>query len=152
MSFYSSLPFTIPHAEQSDDINITQRSRAYMICPADVDTPVSGPEGNINSAAFTNYGCPVYSSGECSVNEVVFVKAKTAVLDWVERVALAGDGYRNPKIYVDYADREEYSEPDWGEGEIDDGVKVEVIKMDENEADGEKGEEKDAKENCRTKD
>ena len=102
------------------------------MCPAPVDTPISGPEGNINSSVFTDYGCPVYSSGETYLSEMMFVNAKVEILDWIQHVALAGDTYTNPKIYVDYADKQHYDgDEDWAKGEVEDGVMTEVINVDE---------------------
>ena len=89
---------------------------------------MAGSGGNANSSAFTDFGCPVYSSGETYLSEPMFVESKEHVLAWTERVALAGDAYRNPEVCVDYADKEHY--PGTWAGEVDDGVEVEVVTVD----------------------
>ena len=114
------------------------------MCPAPVDTPIAGPGGNINSSVFTDYGCPVYSSGETYLSELMFVNAKKEILDWVQQVALAGDAYCNPKVLVEYADKQHFDAGpgNWTEGWGDD-VRVQVLNVDRNAAGVDSGEDDD---------
>ncbi len=46
------------------------------------------------------YGCPTYSAGrETKEIETLLVVAQPSVVEWIQEVALEGEGYQNPKIY-----------------------------------------------------
>lgn len=74
------------------------------MCDEPTGFPISGPEGNDNTVSFTSYGCPVFSSGEGGITEMLFVRAQKTVLDWIQEVALQAD-YKNPEIIVSFADK-----------------------------------------------
>lgn len=99
---------------------IHQRARAYVISAEPLDTPISGAEGNPKVGSFTSFGCPVYSSGETAVNELIMIKAMDSVLAWHREVAQDPD-YTNPQIVVTYGnianggDGEETDEWDGGD-------------------------------------
>jgi hypothetical protein len=61
------------------------------------DTPVSGTEGNLNSWHFTQYGCPVYSSGEPWYTECMLITSREKILNWIQEVAL-DENYQNPLV------------------------------------------------------
>ncbi len=96
-----------------------------------IDYPLSGAEGNAESATFTNYGCPVFSSGETWISEMMFVRAQEAALDWMQMVALEPD-YVNPVIAISFADKEHLDDNDFGD-------KFEVTYMDKTETAGDEG-------------
>jgi hypothetical protein len=75
--------------------------------------PVAGPEGNPKSSAFTNFGCPVYSAGEANIVEMLLIEAHSAVLDWIQEVALAGDDYVNPEVSLVNIDDSDPGLDDW---------------------------------------
>ena len=60
------------------------------------DTAVAGPSGNPQCAAFTAFGCPVYSAGEnCDMVETMLIEAQSSVLEWLQLVARGGEAYKN---------------------------------------------------------
>lgn len=69
--------------------------------------------GNPNTTIFTSYGCPVYSSGESFYSEMTLVRAKGAVLSWLEEAHRAGKGYANPELEVTFADEPLEETPAW---------------------------------------
>lgn len=84
-------------------------------------TLISGPDGNPHTTTFSRHGCPVYSSGEPCYVECLLIKAHTAVLDWLQAVALTPSGdsahYRNPSLECTYADEKlpKSLDPDWSQ-------------------------------------
>lgn len=91
----------------------------------------------------------MYSSGETYLNELMFVNAKEHILEWIQEVTLAGDKYRNPKVYTEYADKQHYDEEEerWAGGNGNDGGLIEVVKLEGDEIVALDGGEEDDKEN-----
>ncbi|KAI1809898.1 Arb2 domain-containing protein [Poronia punctata] len=127
---------------------VRDRTRAYVISTEPLGLVLSGPDGNHQTTAFTDHGCPVFSAGEYRYIETLFVACYPEVLRWLEEVALAPAPYKNPDFEVFYADPPKESQY-WGEGEPEEEEK-EVVKNDKDE---ENEEEKAAKqkENDRNK-
>lgn len=81
-------------------------------------TLISDPDGNPHTVSFTRHGCPVYSGGEACYIECLLIKARAAVLDWLQAVALTPKGsahHMNPVLECTYADEKLPSsmDPDW---------------------------------------
>lgn len=57
---------------------------------------------------FTSYGCPVLSSGETYYTELTLIKAKDAVLAFLDDAyqATAGRTYVNPVFDITYAEED----------------------------------------------
>ncbi|ROW10516.1 hypothetical protein VMCG_01970 [Cytospora schulzeri] len=94
---------------------LKEKSRLYITCQEPLNTPISGPEGNPNTTIFTSYGCPVYSSGENFYTEMTLIRAKDAVLAWMDEAHGAGKGYTNPELVVTFADARVEETPAWHE-------------------------------------
>lgn len=72
-----------------------------MVDDSPVDSLVAGPSGNPASVAFTSFGCNAYSGGpKCVSADTLLIEAQTPILEWMQRVALEGDGYANPSLEV----------------------------------------------------
>ncbi|KAL8387159.1 hypothetical protein RB595_010115 [Gaeumannomyces hyphopodioides] len=80
---------------------LRDRARAYVLSEEPLDMPISGAEGNPKVGSFTSFGCPVYSSGETGINELIMIKAMDSVLTWLREVAQDPD-YANPQVTVTY--------------------------------------------------
>ncbi|EJT70701.1 hypothetical protein GGTG_11724 [Gaeumannomyces tritici R3-111a-1] len=80
---------------------LRDRGRAYILSDEPLDIPISGAEGNPKVGAFTSFGCPVYSSGETGIGELIMIKAMDSVLAWLREVAQDPD-YTNPQVTVTY--------------------------------------------------
>lgn len=61
---------------------------------------MANPGGNPLAHYATTTGTPVLSSGENHHSELALIKAKTAVLAWMDTVYAAGRAYRNPVLDV----------------------------------------------------
>ncbi|CAK7273446.1 hypothetical protein SEPCBS57363_005656 [Sporothrix epigloea] len=106
---------------------LRQRGRAYIASEADVDTPVSGPDGNDQAARTTRYGCPVHSAGTSWLTELMLIEAQESILAWGSIVA-SSPNYVNPEIDITYAEtilgeddltwanykEDEHKGPGWG--------------------------------------
>lgn len=90
-----------------------QKSRLYITCQEPLNTVVSGPDGNPNTTIITSYGCPVYSSGESFYGEMTLIRARDALLSWLEEAHRVGRGYANPQVEVTFADEQFEETPDW---------------------------------------
>ncbi|KAK3298587.1 Arb2 domain-containing protein [Chaetomium fimeti] len=77
-----------------------ERGRAYMIHHTPLDNPIAGPNGNPGAAGFTSFGCPVFSAGKAQVTETIPVEAQSAVLKWMQQVAMEGEAYKNDIIDI----------------------------------------------------
>jgi hypothetical protein len=89
-----------------------QRARVWVLCSEPIGVPISGHEGNPKASCFTDYGCPVLSSGEDGLFEMMFIKCKAEVLDWLQQVALEEE-YCNPVIVTDFSDKVEQADVPW---------------------------------------
>ncbi|KAH7037223.1 uncharacterized protein B0I36DRAFT_358953 [Microdochium trichocladiopsis] len=67
---------------------LRDRARNYALSMEPLNTPISGPDGNTKTTAFTGLGCPVLSSGEPNYTECTLIRAAGAVLDWIQEVSL----------------------------------------------------------------
>ncbi|EAQ89610.1 hypothetical protein CHGG_06229 [Chaetomium globosum CBS 148.51] len=94
--FYSSKNFKCDDFKQF----MKERARAYMIHHTPLDTPIAGPSGNPGAAGFTSFGCPVFSAGKAQVTETIPIEAQSAVLQWVQQVALQGEAYKNEVVEI----------------------------------------------------
>lgn len=92
---------------------LREKSRLYITCQEPLGTAISGPEGNPNTTLVTSYGCPVLSSGEAFYSEMTLVRARDAVLAWLEEAHGAGAGYTNPQLAVTFADEKFEEAPAW---------------------------------------
>ncbi|KAL2166931.1 hypothetical protein VTG60DRAFT_1928 [Thermothelomyces hinnuleus] len=79
---------------------VAERGRAYIIHHAHLDTPVAGPEGCPDTAGFTSYGCPVFSAGTAKETETMLIEAQSAVLKWMQEVAMEGTAYKNAVVEI----------------------------------------------------
>ncbi|TPX10595.1 uncharacterized protein E0L32_008481 [Thyridium curvatum] len=103
---------------------LKERARAYICCEQPVGTPISAAAGNPLTVRFTDFGCPVYASGELYYTETAFVSARDLVLDFLDEAARDPEGFRNPEMCVEYTDpgREQQdgdydASSGWGEAE-----------------------------------
>lgn len=71
-----------------------------MIHHTPLETPIAGPSGNPGAAGFTSFGCPVFSAGKAQVTETIPVEAQSAVLKWIQQVALHGEAYKNEVVEI----------------------------------------------------
>jgi hypothetical protein len=100
-SFYKSSHLTSPGFKHF----LKHRARAWVLHDTPLDTLISGAEGNPKApSTFTDLGCPVFSAGTDTYVEMLLVRAYEAVLDWIQEVAMVGEGYKNPEFKSDYAD------------------------------------------------
>ncbi|KAK0730032.1 Arb2 domain-containing protein [Lasiosphaeris hirsuta] len=78
-----------------------ERVRAYVIRPEPLDTPIAGPSDNPMDKSSTALGCPAYSAGEeCRIVEMLLIDTQPSLLEWMQRVALEGESYKNPVFEV----------------------------------------------------
>ncbi|KAK8099279.1 arb2 domain-containing protein [Apiospora kogelbergensis] len=100
---------------------LREKACAWVTASDPLGTLISGPDGNPHTTTFSRHGCPVYSSGEPCYVECLLIKAHTAVLDWLQAVALTPSGdsahYRNPSLECTYADEKlpKSLDPDWSQ-------------------------------------
>ena len=75
-----------------------QRTRAWVWSEREKGTLLSGCQGNPQLGSFTSYGCPVFSSGESSLDELILVTAQDTILDWLLEALKSTQpgGYCNP--------------------------------------------------------
>ncbi|KAK8024110.1 hypothetical protein PG993_012176 [Apiospora rasikravindrae] len=97
---------------------LREKACAWVIASDPLGTLISGPDGNPHTTTFTRHGCPVYSGGEPYYIECLLIKARTAVLDWLQSVAFTPKGsahYMNPAVECTYADEKlpASMDPDW---------------------------------------
>ncbi|KAK8073784.1 hypothetical protein PG994_004683 [Apiospora phragmitis] len=97
---------------------LREKACAWVIASDPLGTLISGPDGNPHTTTFTRHGCPVYSGGEPCYVECILIKARSAVLDWLQAVALTPKGsahYMNPVVECTYADEKLPAslDPDW---------------------------------------
>ncbi|KAK1775348.1 Arb2 domain-containing protein [Copromyces sp. CBS 386.78] len=120
-----------------------QRGRAYIMNQDPLDTLIAGPEGGSRAVTgYVGYGCPTYSVGpDANMVELILVEAGSAVLKWLQEVALDKD-YVNPRVHIFFPEEEE-DDGKWpGWDKMDDESKVEEAKK---ERDEEKDHEEEAK-------
>ncbi|KAK1992355.1 Arb2 domain-containing protein [Colletotrichum falcatum] len=96
---------------------LPRRARAYITDGAPVLTPLARPGGNPNTASFTQHGCTVFSSGEEYYVERMLVTSRGPILDWIQEVALAAQGYRHPEVVA--VDPRVPTEEEWAAGGFD---------------------------------
>lgn len=66
---------------------------------------------------FTSYGCPVLSSGETYYTELTLIKAKDAVLAFLDDAYQAGgSAYVNPVFDITYAEEDVPETSGWDVG------------------------------------
>ncbi|KAK8067969.1 hypothetical protein PG996_007081 [Apiospora saccharicola] len=98
---------------------LREKACAWVLASDPLGTLISGPDGNPHTTTFTRHGCPVYSGGEACYIECLLIKARVAVLDWLQAVALTPKGsahYMNPvDVECTYADEKlpASMDPDW---------------------------------------
>ncbi|KAI3326966.1 Arb2 domain-containing protein [Xylariaceae sp. AK1471] len=124
---------------------LKDRTRAYVPSSEPLGLILSGPSGNPHTSTFTSLGCPVFSAGEQKHVETLFVASYTAVLGWLQEVALT-PSYKNAEFAVFYQDETGESSywDDWkeeGKGKGEGVTKHRVV-----EEVGEGGDDADAKE------
>ncbi|KAK4181418.1 Arb2 domain-containing protein [Triangularia setosa] len=107
-----------------------ERARAYAIHQTPLDNPIVGALGNPTAMGFTSFGCPAYSAGEANVDELMLIETHYSVLNWLEKVALQGEAYKNEDVQV-FGDGDGAILADmlhvWGDGEEDvEGSEVKV--------------------------
>ncbi|KAK5991249.1 hypothetical protein PT974_09527 [Cladobotryum mycophilum] len=90
---------------------LAKRTRAYLVSPDPVDTPLAPPEGN-ESTNIPPFGCPCFSSSEPHYTEVILIKAREQVLSYLEHVA-EHPGFENPTINVAERPERVFTEEDW---------------------------------------
>ncbi|KAI0393396.1 Arb2 domain-containing protein [Xylariaceae sp. FL0594] len=115
---------------------LRERARAYIPSSEPLNMVLSGPDGNPNTSAPSDYGCPVFSAGDSMYTETIFIAAQSAVLTWFEEVALTSTSaapYKNPEFTITYADPPVES-PYWKDH-----------KGDEGKAEGEEGKDAEGK-------
>ncbi|KAI1843701.1 hypothetical protein JX266_010147 [Neoarthrinium moseri] len=84
---------------------LRKKARAYATSSDPLGTPISGPDGNANTTAFTHLGCPLFSGGEPHYVEALLGACLPHLAGWLAEVARAGRGnYANPTMAVMYAD------------------------------------------------
>ncbi|KAI1379728.1 Arb2 domain-containing protein [Hypoxylon crocopeplum] len=111
---------------------LRDKARAYAPSLEPAGMVLSGPDGNSNTATFTQMGCPVISSGEPHYTECMLIAGSQVVLDWLQEVALTPDGeeYANPEFEILHADPNFGGDDgnDWGQLEDTDpeGEKVRI--------------------------
>lgn len=94
-----------------------------MLSHTPLDTLIAGPGGNPGAAGFTSYGCPVLSAGEAQLTETMLIETQSAVLSWIQEVALQGEAYKNEVVEIfgeeggSMSTEEPY--PTWGPPETD---------------------------------
>ncbi|KAK1585308.1 Arb2 domain-containing protein [Colletotrichum navitas] len=96
---------------------LPRRARAYITDETPALTPLAQPGGNPNTASFTQHGCTVFSSGEEHYVERMFITSRAPILDWIQEVALAGQGYRHPAVVA--VDPRVPTEEEWAAGGFD---------------------------------
>ncbi|RYP77712.1 hypothetical protein DL769_003332 [Monosporascus sp. CRB-8-3] len=85
---------------------LREKARSYVPSLEPLNTVLSGPDGNPHTTAFTALGSPVFSGGTPHFTELLLVEGGSAVLDFLQEVALSPSpaDYRNPEFHVSYRD------------------------------------------------
>ncbi|ORY67432.1 uncharacterized protein BCR38DRAFT_427043 [Pseudomassariella vexata] len=101
---------------------LREKACAWSTSLDPLGTPISGPDGNPDTTAFTGHGCPVLSGGEENFVERLLIHSHPHVLGWLQTVALTEQegGYKNPQAMFDitYADQDTSGgDPDWSKWE-----------------------------------
>lgn len=73
-----------------------KRARGYLVSSEPIDTPLFGPGGSAN-AGMPAFGFPCYSSGEPQLPELVFIKALSSGLVYLEEAAMDSE-FENPPV------------------------------------------------------
>ncbi|RYP20002.1 hypothetical protein DL765_003051 [Monosporascus sp. GIB2] len=96
---------------------LRDKARSYVPSLEPLNTALSGPDGNPHTATFTALGSPVFSGGTPHFTELLLVEGGSAVLDFLQEVALSHSSadYRNPEFHVTYRDlrAEDQEDEDW---------------------------------------
>ncbi|KAI5867633.1 hypothetical protein GGS23DRAFT_612772 [Durotheca rogersii] len=128
---------------------LKNKARAYTTSFEPAGMVLSGPEGNPKTTAFTQIGCPVFSSGEPHYTECTLVASGRIVLDWLHEVATTPDGedYSNPEFQIIYADppAEEVDGVDWSRWKEEDAAAEEKKGEGEEKSEKKEGHEGDGK-------
>lgn len=106
-SFHSTTA-TEHHGHSANKHLPTQRGRAYIMSQDPLDTLIAGPEGgNTAVTGYVGYGCPTYSVGpDAGITELILIEAGSAVLKWLQQVALDND-YVNERVHIPIPEKEE---------------------------------------------
>lgn len=103
-----------------------------------LDTLIAGPEGGSRAVTgYVGYGCPTYSVGpNAFVMELVLVEAGSAVLKWLQEVAL-DKNYVNERVHIFFPEVEEDDGkwPGWDKDDDNEskGGSMEIEKQDHEE-------------------
>ncbi|RYP75098.1 hypothetical protein DL771_002559 [Monosporascus sp. 5C6A] len=94
---------------------LRDRARSYLPSLEPLNTVLSGPDGNPHTTTFTALGSPVFSGGTAYFTELLLVEGGSAVLDFLQDVALSSSDYRNPEFHVAYRDlrADDQEDEDW---------------------------------------
>ncbi|GAB0140747.1 hypothetical protein EsHS_00001360 [Epichloe bromicola] len=88
-----------------------QRSRAYILSPEPINTPLAPPAGNLDEC-IPALGSPCYSSAEPFYTEMILVTALKPALQYLQDVATS-PGYKNDGIVVADRPQREFNDEDW---------------------------------------
>ncbi|RYP13594.1 hypothetical protein DL767_010666 [Monosporascus sp. MG133] len=94
---------------------LRDKARSYLPSLEPLNTVLSGPDGNPHTTTFTALGSPVFSGGTAHFTELLLVEGGSAVLDFLQEVALSSSDYRNPEFHVAYRDlrADDQEDEDW---------------------------------------
>ncbi|RYP11306.1 hypothetical protein DL764_000124 [Monosporascus ibericus] len=94
---------------------LRDKARSYLPSLEPLNTVLSGPDGNPHTTTFTTLGSPVFSGGTAHFIELLLVEGGSAVLDFLQEVALSSSDYRNPEFHVVYRDlrADDQEDEDW---------------------------------------
>ncbi|RYP93133.1 hypothetical protein DL770_000707 [Monosporascus sp. CRB-9-2] len=94
---------------------LRDKTRSYLPSLEPLNTVLSGPDGNPHTTTFTALGSPVFSGGTAHFTELLLVEGGSAVLDFLQEVALSSSDYRNPEFHVAYRDlrADDQEDEDW---------------------------------------
>lgn len=90
---------------------LAERSRAYILSLAPINTPLAPPAGNPDEC-IPALGSPCYSSAEPSYTEMILVTALKPALQYLQDVATS-PGYKNDGIVVAERPQREFNDEDW---------------------------------------
>ncbi|RYO79930.1 hypothetical protein DL762_007903 [Monosporascus cannonballus] len=114
---------------------LRDKARSYVPSLEPLNTVLSGPDGNPHTATFTALGSPIFSGGTPHFTELLLVEGGSAVLDFLQEVALSFSAdYRNPEFHVTYrdlraADQEDEDWSNWRGPEDADQVTMPTVEV-----------------------
>ncbi|KAI8680011.1 hypothetical protein NCS57_00280800 [Fusarium keratoplasticum] len=108
---------------------LAERTRAYLVSPEPLDTPLATTRGN-PSLSIEPLGCPCLSSGEPHYVELIAIRALEPALAYLQEIALT-KGFVNPEMAVAERPPTDFTDEDWSK--LPEENKPGVVTLDQEE-------------------